>query len=190
MQFLYEILPVFLFFIAFKFYGIYVATTVGIVATFIQVVFTRLWLKKWDNKQLITLAVFLVFGGMTLYFHNPIFVKWKPTIVFWIFALVIVITHLFTAKPLMQRMMEGLFEEKGASIPAAAWKTLNIVWAIFFFVLGGINLYVAYYFSNDAWVNFKFYGITLALFLISIFQAVYLLRYINETKSENDIRKS
>jgi len=72
MQFFYEIFPVFLFFIAFKFYGIYVATVVGIVTTFIQVIVNRLWLGNWDKKQLITLAVFLIFGGMTLYFHNPI----------------------------------------------------------------------------------------------------------------------
>lgn len=190
MQFLYEILPVFLFFIAFKFYGIYVATVVGIAATIIQVLATRLWFKTWDKKQLITMAVFLVFGGMTLYFHNPIFVKWKPTIVFWVFAIVIVGSQLFTAKPIMQRMMEGLFEEKGGVVPSWAWKKLNIIWALFFASLGTLNLYIAYYFSNDAWVNFKFYGITGALFLISLFQAIYLLRFMNENKSENDIRKS
>jgi intracellular septation protein len=179
MQFFYEIFPVFLFFIAFKFYGIYVATVVGIVTTFIQVIINRLWLGNWDKKQLITLVVFLVFGGMTLYFHNPIFVKWKPTIVFWIFSIAILITQYFTYKPLAQRLMENILQDKGV-VPSLVWKRLNIIWAFFFIILGGINLYVAYAFDNDAWVNFKFYGVTAALFLFSILQALYLARYMSE----------
>lgn len=181
MQFLYEIFPVFLFFLAFKFYGIYVATVVGIVTTLIQVVAFRLWMGKWDKKQVITLAVFLVFGGMTLYFHDPIFVKWKPTIIFWAFALIIFGTQFFTQKPLMRRLMENVMNEKG-EIPAYAWKKVNVIWGLFFLVMGGVNLYIAYNFSNDAWVNFKFYGITGALFILSIVQTVYLMRFLSETK--------
>jgi intracellular septation protein len=182
MQFLFEIFPVFLFFLAFKFYGIYAATVVGIVTTFLQVVIYRLWKKSWDKKQVITLIVFLVFGGMTLYFHDPIFVKWKPTIVFWVFAVAIVITQYFTHKPLMQRLMENMVQGKH-TMTSQIWKKLNLMWAVFFVVLGGINLYVAYYCSNDAWVNFKFYGITSALFLFSIVQALYLSRFMTESSS-------
>ncbi len=181
MQLLYEILPVFLFFLAFKFYGMYVATSVGIVATAIQVMLTRVVTHKWDRKQLITMAVFLLFGGMTLYFHNPIFVKWKPTIVFWIFAIILLCSQLFSQKPLMQRMMESMLQGKG-TIPLFVWKKLNVLWALFFLSLGGINLYVAYHFNNDQWVNFKFYGITSALFLFSLLQACYLMRYMTETE--------
>lgn len=179
MQFLFEILPVFLFFLAFKFYGIYAATVVGIVATFIQVITFRFWKGMWDKKQVITLAVFLVFGGMTLYFHDPIFVKWKPTIVFWVFALAILITQFFTHKPLMQRLMENMVQDKNP-ISQIVWKKLNLMWALFFIVLGSVNLYVAYSYSNDAWVNFKFYGITSALFVFSVIQAFYLSRFITE----------
>jgi len=177
MSFLFEILPVFLFFIAFKIYGIYVATVVGIVTTFLQVMITRFWLHKWDNKQLITLVVFVIFGGMTLYFHDPIFVKWKPTIVFWFFALSILITQFFTQRPLMQRLMERMLEGKGA-VPVPVWRRLNLIWALFFLMLGMINLYIAYQYDNDVWVNFKFYGITSALFIFSIGQAVYLSRFM------------
>lgn len=179
MQFLFEILPVFLFFLAFKFYGIYVATTVGILATFIQVIAFRFWKGIWDKKQIITLAVFLVFGGMTLYFHDPIFVKWKPTIVFWVFAVAIVITQYFTHKPLMQRLMENMVQDKNP-ISHLVWKKLNLMWALFFIVLGSVNLYVAYSCSNDAWVNFKFYGITSSLFVFSVIQALYLSRFMTE----------
>jgi len=183
MQLFYEIFPVFLFFLAFKFYGIYVATVVGIVTTLTQTLINRLWFRKWDKKQLITLGVFLLFGGMTLYFHNPIFVKWKPTVVFWIFSLAILGSHVFASKPLIQRLMENMFQDKG-TIPNQIWKRLNLIWASFFIVLGGTNLYVAYCFSNDAWVNFKFYGVTGALFIFSIFQAFYLTRFIIEGKTE------
>lgn len=167
MQFFYEIFPVFLFFIAFKFYNIYAATIIGIVACAIQVLITRLWTHAWDRKQLITLGVFLVFGGMTLYFHNPIFVKWKPTVVFWIFAIAILFSQAFTSKPLMQRLMESVVAEKG-EVPSQIWKNLNLLWAGFFILLGGVNLYVAYHYSSDTWVNFKFYGVTSALLLFSV----------------------
>lgn len=177
MQMLYEILPVFLFFLAFKFYDIYVATMVGIAATILQVIATRVVTGNWERKQVITMLVFLVFGSMTLYFHNPIFVKWKPTIVFWIFSIAILFTQVFTHKPLMQRMMEGALENT-ATIPARVWLKINLMWAVFFLILGGINLYIAYSFSNDAWVNFKFYGISLALFLVSIIQALYLAHFM------------
>lgn len=188
MQLFYEIFPVFLFFLAFKFYGIYVATVVGIVTTFLQVLISRFWLGKWDKKQLITLAVFLVFGGMTLYFHDPIFVKWKPTVIFWLFAISILITHFFTKKPLIQRLMEHMLQDKG-HIPLQIWKRLNLFWALFFIMLGGVNIYVAYFYSNDAWVNFKFYGITSALLVFSVFQAFYLSRFLVESTPNNDCPK-
>ncbi|MBA3660522.1 MAG: septation protein IspZ [Gammaproteobacteria bacterium] len=184
MKFLYDILPVFLFFIAFKFYDIYVATVVGIIATLLQVFITRLWHGKWDNKELITCGVFIIFGGMTLYFHNPIFVKWKPTIVFGIFSIVIFATQFITAKPLMQRLMENALGEKGI-VPPKVWLRINLIWSAFFLGMAALNLYIAYYMSNEAWVNFKFYGISLALIGISVVQAVYLIRFTSETDKNN-----
>ncbi len=181
MQLFYEFLPVFLFFLAFKFYDIYFATIVGILSTLIQVVVNRLWFKRWDKKQLITLIVFLFFGSMTLYFHNPIFVKWKPTVVFWIFGLILLGSQIFTAKPLMQRFMEGMLQEKG-EVSLAVWKRVNLMWVVFFLSLGTLNIYFAYYYSDNAWVNFKFYGITAALFIFSILQALYLTYHLIEIR--------
>ncbi|SRR5579883_2589826 len=183
MQLLYELFPVLLFFLAFKFYDIYVATVVGIVTTLLQVIVNRVWVGKWDHKQLITLLVFLIFGGMTLYFHNPIFVKWKPTIIFWIFASILLGHQVITKKSLMQRLMKNVMQDK-CEVPARIWKRLDILWAGFFATLGSVNLYVAYFYSNNAWVNFKFYGVTSALFLFSLFQGFYLMRYMTEIKSE------
>lgn len=184
MAFLYEILPVFLFFMAFKWYGIYVATLVGMIATFVQMMGQRLWQGSFDKKQVITFIVFLVFGSMTLYFHNPIFVKWKPTIIFSVFALMLLITQRYTPKPLMQRMMEAGLDNK-ASIPATVWSRINLLWAAFFILMGGINLWVAYQCSNEAWVNFKFYGITSALFVVSILQAIYLMKFMAKDEGKS-----
>lgn len=187
MQLLYEILPVFLFFMAFKFYGIYAATVVGIGATLIQSVLTRLFTSKWDRKQLVTLGVFSFFGGLTLYFHDPIFVKWKPTIIFWIFAIILIGSQLFTKRPLIQRMMVNALDSK-YEIPFRVWTRLNIMWALFFALLGGVNLFVAYSYSSDAWVNFKFYGISIALLVFSILQAIYLARYMSETSNDDSAK--
>ncbi|MHB1949725.1 MAG: septation protein A [Gammaproteobacteria bacterium] len=181
LNFLYEFLPVVLFFIAFKYYGIYTATVVGIVVSALQLGLSTIWQRRLDKKQLITLLVFILFGGMTLYFHNPIFVKWKPSVVFWIFGTVLFLSHFVGKKPLMRRMLESVLDGK-ASLPDFIWSRLNIAWTVFFFILGTINIYVAYTFSTETWVNFKLYGILGLLFAFSFLQALYLSRYISEVK--------
>lgn len=184
MNLFYDLIPLLLFFISFKCYGIYVATTVGIVVTALQVLITFLWKKNIDKKQLITLIVFVFFGGMTLYFHNPIFVKWKPTIVFWIFGLLFLGSQYIGKKNLVQRMFSTALEKQDTThpIPSVVWKKLNLAWALFFIFMGSVNIYVAYSFSTDTWVNFKLYGIMGLLILFSIGQALYLARYLTVPK--------
>ncbi|MBV8803145.1 MAG: septation protein A [Gammaproteobacteria bacterium] len=176
---LYDFLIIFLFFIAFKLYGIYVATTVGIVGTASQVIIHRLWKGCFDKKQLFVLSIFIVFGGMTLYFHNPIFVKWKPSIVFWIFGVAIIFSHFMTKQPIMQRLMGSVLEDK-MLIPLHVWKKLNLAWALFFLLLGTINILIAYHFTTEVWVNFKLYGILGSLFLFAVGQSIYLSRYLEQ----------
>ncbi len=176
---LYDFLPVVFFFIAFKIYGIYVATVVGIVATALQVLISLVWKKKLDKQQLVTLIVFVIFGSMTLYFHNPIFVKWKPTIIFWVFAVSFLMSQLFMKKTLIQRMLEHLLDGQSDPIPRYVWARLNLAWTGFFFFLGSINLYVAYSYSTEAWVNFKLFGVLGMLILFSFFQAACLARYMS-----------
>lgn len=181
-NFLVDLLPVLLFFIVFKYQGIYAATWVGIITTLFQVGVSRLWYKRWDKMQLVTLVVFVIFGGMTLYFHNPIFVKWKPTLVFWIFAFVLFCSHFIGKKPMIQRFLEGALNSSQPAgqllIPASAGKKLNIAWTLFFIILGAVNLYVAYHFDDNVWVNFKLYGITSITLLFSVLQTVFLLRFV------------
>jgi intracellular septation protein len=182
-HFLIDFIPVLLFLAAFKLYGIYVATTVGIAATAIQVLITRVIRHKFDKQQLVTLAVFTVFGGMTLYFHNPIFVKWKPSIVFWIFGVAFFVSQFIGNKPIIQRMLEGLVDKEAKiSVPTLVWKRLNLAWGTFFLLLGTVNIYVAYTFSTEAWVNFKVYGILGLIMAFSFVQAFCLARYMSDPK--------
>lgn len=175
----YDFFVVLLFFISFKLYGIYVATVVGIVGSVLQVIITRIFHKKYDKKQLLVMAIFLIFGGMTLYFHNPIFVKWKPTIIFWIFSLVFFVSQFVGKQSLIQRMMGQALEGKN-TISKKVWHRLNLAWSIFFLVLGTINIFVAYHFTTDAWVNFKLYGIFSAMLVFGFAQAFFLARYIDK----------
>lgn len=182
MQLLIELIPVILFFLTFKFVDIYAATVVGIVSTLLMLLITRLITKAWDKKQTVTLIIFSFFGGMTLYFHDPIFVKWKPTIVFWVFSLVFLGSQAFTSQPLIKRLMQNMLEGQN-TIPASVWQRLNLLWAFFFLGMGAVNLYVAYTCTLDVWVDFKFYGITSALMLFSAAQAFFLTKYFPDQKS-------
>jgi intracellular septation protein len=173
MKFLYEIFPVALFFLAFKFYGIYFATYVGIIATLAQVLMTKIFLRRWDNTQLFAFGTFAIFGGLTIYLHDPIFVKWKPTIIFWVFGVMILGSQFLMKKSLTQHLMDKMFQNEN-SLPTYIWNHLNLMWAIYFIVLGFLNLYFAYYFSTDAWVNFKFFGITGGMMILGIIQAIYV----------------
>lgn len=179
-QFLIDLVPVLLFFIVFKLYGIYVATAVGIISTAVQVVVTFIWKKRFDRQQLLTLVVFVIFGGMTLYFHNPLFVKWKPTVVFWIMGLAFFLSRYIGEKTIVQRMLEKGLD--GVTLSKRIWQKLNGLWASFFLSVGGVNILVAYHFSTDVWVNFKLYGISSLLLLFCIFQAIFLSRYITGSK--------
>jgi intracellular septation protein len=116
-----------------------------------------------------------------LYFHNPIFIKWKPTIVFWIFGLAFILSQFIGKKPLVQRMLEKVLEGN-ANLPPKIWSRLNVAWATFFIILGSVNLFVAYNFTTDVWVNFKVYGIMGILLIFSFIQAVCLSRFLAEGK--------
>jgi intracellular septation protein len=182
LNFLYDFVPVLLFFVAFKWYGIYVATVVGIAATAIQVLFTRIIKGYFDKKQVITFAVFVLFGSMTLYFHNPIFVKWKPTVIFWTFAILLLGNRFVAKKTILERLFDNVHAQTPMVVPEGVWSRLTYAWTIFFFTLGTANIYIAYTYSTESWVNFKFYGILGALLIFSIAQAVYLARYFPNQK--------
>lgn len=163
---------------AFKFFDIYVATAVAIVGALLQVVFTRLWFKRYENKQILILVMLVFFGGMTLYFHNPIFIKWKPTVLFWLLSISFLLSQFIGSKPFIERMIGPALE--GKKLPKMVWTRLNCAWSLFFLILGSINIIIAYHCTTDIWVNFKVYGILSALLLFGVCQSIYLARYLSK----------
>lgn len=177
MKMLFDLFPVILFFIAFKVYGIYIATAVAIGATFAQIGWMWFRRRKVDTMLWVSLGVITVFGGATLVFANETFIKWKPTVLYWLFAVVLVASAAFFRKNLIRAMME-----KQVSLPDEIWTRLLTSWVGFFIVMGVINLYVAYNFSTDAWVNFKLFGGLGFMLVFVLLQAIMLARHAQEKK--------
>ncbi|MBI1965757.1 MAG: septation protein A [Betaproteobacteria bacterium] len=179
MKFLFDIFPVVLFFIAFKLFDIYVATSVAIVATFVQIGWLRLRGRKIENMLWVSLGVIVVFGGATLVLQDETFIKWKPTVLYWLFSIALAVAALVFRKNLIRAMMEGQM-----TLPEAVWGRLLASWIAFFAVMGALNLFVAYNFSTDAWVNFKLFGGIGLMLAFVVLQAVMLARYIEDKKAD------
>jgi intracellular septation protein len=177
MKLLYDFFPVLLFFISFKLWGIYTATVAAIIASFLQVI--GYWAKhrSFERMHLVTLALIVVLGGATLVFHDPMFIKWKPTGIYWISAIVFFLSNFIGKSSLVQKMME-----KNIDLPAKVWTRLNYAWVIFFSLMGALNIYVAYNYSTNAWVNFKLFGGMGITLLFVFLQAIYLSKHISEDK--------
>jgi intracellular septation protein len=175
MTLVFDIFPLLLFFLAYKFFGIYVATAVAITGSLIQVTYQRLRYKRFEIMQLITFFIILIFGGATLLMHEEIYIKWKPTILYWLLALICLATSLIGKKPLYQRIMEA-----NIKLPATIWQRLNFAWAIFFLLLGSANLYVVYHYPTNIWVNFKIFGTLGLSLLFGIAQTFYITKFIKE----------
>jgi intracellular septation protein len=179
MKFLFDLFPVILFFIAFKFAGIYAATAVAIAATIVQVGWLKWRGRKVDNMMWISLAIIVVFGGATLLLHDETFIKWKPTVLYWLFGASLLGAQAFFRRNLIQAMLGDK-----VSMPEAGWTRLNWSWIGFFVFMGAANLYVAFNYPTDLWVNFKVFGGMGLMLVFVILQAVFLARYIQE-KEQN-----
>ncbi len=181
MKFLFDLFPVILFFAAFKFFGIFTATAVAIVATLAQIIYVKIRHGKVDNMLLASGVIITVFGGATLALKDPTFIEWKPTILYWLFAITLISAQLFFKKNPMRSMME-----KQISLPDQIWSKLNMAWAILFVALGFLNLYVAFNYSQDTWVNFKLFGVTGIMFVFIILQTLVLSKYLPKDGSEGE----
>ncbi|KAA3627296.1 MAG: septation protein A [Proteobacteria bacterium] len=181
MKFLFDFFPILLFFIAFKTWDIFIATGVAIVATFVQV--GLFWAKhrRFERMHIITLVLIVVFGGLTIALRDETFIKWKPTILNWLFGAAFLGSQFIGKKPLVQRMLETNF-----SLPDGIWGRLNLIWIVFFVIMGVVNLYVAYSFDTDTWVNFKLFGMMGLTIAFVIAQAFYLARYLPEQPESNE----
>lgn len=179
MKFLFDIFPVVLFFVAFKLFGIYTATAVAIGATFVQIGWTWFRHRKVEKMLWMSLGVIVLFGGATLVLQNETFIKWKPTVLYWLFSATLTVAALVFKKNLIRGMME-----KQITLPDVVWNKLQLSWILFFTVMGAVNLYVAYNFSTDAWVNFKLFGGIGLMLLFVLLQALMLAPYMRDKETE------
>jgi len=204
MKLLFDLFPVILFFAVFKFAGaqpdaaqafaaqylmflvadgeitakqapILLATAVAILATLGQVLWLLLRRRHVNTMLWVSLVIIVVFGGATIYFHDEMFIKWKPTVLYWCFALALLGAQLLMRKNLIRSLMG-----KQMSLPDLVWDKLNLAWSTFFAAMGALNLYIAFNFPLELWVNFKMFGFIALMIAFVIAQTVYLSRYLKE----------
>ena len=175
MKFLFDIFPVLLFFVAYKLADIYVATGVAIAATFAQITWVWLRGRKVETMLWVSLVIIVVFGGATLLLHDETFIKWKPTVLYWLFGASLLVAEWIFGKNLIRTMMGTQIE-----LPESVWFKLNLSWCLFFSVMGVLNIYVAYSYSTDTWVNFKLFGGTGLMLLFVLGQAVVLAKFVED----------
>jgi intracellular septation protein len=202
MKLLFDFLPIILFFGAFKYadahkdwaaafatshFGFLVAggtvgpgeapvllaTVVVIVATLAQVAFLMARGRKVDLMLWVSLGLVVVLGGLTIWLHSEAFIKWKPTLLYWVMGGAFALAPLLFGKNLLKLLLGEQLE-----LPAPVWQRLNVAWVLFFAAMGALNLWVAYSFSTDTWVNFKLFGSIGLMLVFTVAQGLYLSRYL------------
>jgi intracellular septation protein len=178
MKLLLDFFPILLFFGAFKIWGIYVATTVAIVATLLQLAWMRYSTGRTEPMQWLSLGVIVVFGGATLIAQDETFIKWKPTVLYWAMGGALLVGQVFFRRNWLQSLMKSQM-----ALPDHAWRVMLWSWCGFFAVMGVLNIWVAYHFDTDTWVNFKLFGGMGLMLVFVLAQAMYLGRFMD--KGEN-----
>lgn len=178
MKLLFDFFPIILFFVAFKIWGIYAATAVTIAATFGQIGWVWFKHRKVEPMLWMSLGVVVVFGGATLLLHDATFIKWKPTVLYWLFAAVLAGARLLQGKNLMRALMG-----KQLDLPDAVWDKVNWSWVGFFALMGVFNIVIAYHFSTDVWVNYKLFGSLVLTLIFVLGQSLLLAKHM---KLDND----
>ncbi|MDO9023404.1 septation protein A [Zwartia sp.] len=174
-KFLFDLFPLILFFVAYRFADIYVATAVAMAAAVIQILWIKLSGKPIETMHWVNLAVIVFFGGATLWLQNEAFIKWKPTVLYWLFGGVLLVSKYVLSRNLMQKLLGAK-----VSMPDNGWDKLNLSWALFFLAAGALNLFVAFsgLFTESQWVNFKVFGLMALLIVFVIAQSIWLGKHM------------
>jgi intracellular septation protein len=175
MKTLLDLLPAIAFFGAYLATDIYTATIALIASLVFVVIVYRLWKKEWHKAHLVTAIVASLLGGLTLYLHDDLFIKLKPTLVYTVFALALFGSHVIGDKVLLARIPQS-----SVRLPDAVWRKVNLAWGLFFVFCALLNLYVAFSYSQDTWVKFKTFGFTALMFVFLIAHAPFLSRYLQD----------
>lgn len=184
MKVLADFLSIILFFATFFLTrNIYAATGAAMIGGLVQGFYTWWHEHRLSAIQVLSLALVMIFGGATLWLHDPIWIKWKPTVLYWIFSLLLGI-GLLCKKNFLQ-----IFGSNEVSLPTVVWTRLTLAWAIWFLLLGVLNLWVANHYSLAGWVNFKTFGTTALLLLFILLQGIYLWPYLNKLEHRGKINK-
>jgi len=170
--------------------AVVVATAIAILANFLQVAWNWIKNKRAEKMHLFSFGLFLLLGGITVILGDPFYLKWKPTVLNWLFAAVFFGSFFIGEKTLIERAMGSQLE-----LPEQVWTRLNYAWITFFLVSGAANLYVAFYYGieldeetrMDNWVNFKLFGLMGLTLLFVILQAIYLARYLQDVDEDHEI---
>ena len=200
-KFLFDLFPIILFFAAFKIAGsdpeqanalalavgyqadikqipILIATAIAIVATFLQIGWVWMRHGKVDTMLWVSLGLIVVFGGATLWLHDATFIKWKPTVLYWLFAVTLLASDFVFKKNIISAMMKGQVK-----LPAPVWRRLNLSWVLFFASMGVLNLYVAFNYSESTWVNFKLFGFMGLMLVFIVLQGIMLSKHMVEEEN-------
>lgn len=190
-----ELMPLLAFFAAFKmsghvldfagfhyqFDGIYSATAVLMIASIVQVGVVWVWKRTLEKRMLWLLATILIFGAATLIFHNQLFIQWKPTVFNWVLGLIVIGSHLFTEKNVVQRILGQQLQ-----LPDPICVRLTFLWGGYFFIVGGLNLVVAYHFSESTWVSYKLWSSIVYTLLMSVLTALIVSPYLKIENTETE----
>ncbi len=179
MKLAFELFILVTFFVLFKVVDIYAAIASAIVLYGVQLAVIWLKTRKVDKLQLITFVMVAVLGGATFLFQNELFFKWKPTVIYGLFAVAILATQIYTRKPAVAKLLA-----KAVSLPKAVAYKLDCAWMAFFISVGVLNIAVAYSVSTETWVYFKLFGILALLLLFLVAQGFWLAPHLKDTQHE------
>jgi intracellular septation protein len=177
LKFLFDFFPLILFFAAYQLGDLYWATGVAIAATVLQIGYVLARRRKVSGMQWASLAIIGIFGGATLLLHDETFIKWKPTVLYWLGGVGFIGALAFGRNPVKAVMQEA---EPDIGLPPAIWTRLCIAWGVFFLFMGALNLWVAYNFSTPAWVKFKVFGGMGLMVAFVVGQSLWLAKYLPE----------
>ena len=175
MQLLADFFPLLLFFIAFKWQGIYVATAVAMIASVVQIAWFK-WKGKLSAIHWMSFAIIAVFGGATLVLHDEVFIKWKPTVLYGMFGTILAVGKLAFGRDLIGALLKDI------TLPASVWTRVTWSWAGFLFAMAVLNWYVAFHFPTETWVNFKLFGGMGLMLIFVLGQGMFLSKYVEDEK--------
>ena len=169
---IFDFFSIIIFFIIYKTNNIYTATFALIIITTIQTSYKIVRYRKLSVINIMTFILIIIFGATTIYFHNEMFIKWKVTIINWLFGITLICSSYLMKNPILQVLIE-----RNIKFSSDIWKIINNIWGVFFIFIGTLNLFISYYCSTEVWVNFKVFGILIISIIFLVGQVIYLAKY-------------